>query len=293
MLTETTHTAPDLEELAAYVEGRLSGERKGQVEERLVRDEEYYEVFLHSVRFQREEKARRRSERKVLRWRPWYLAPLAAAAVLAALVGFPRLAKGPGDFAAALDPASVLASGDSWARLGWSTRSAGRDSRSYRQEELAFRLGVRTVDLRVAVAGGDREAARTVAEDLEQEASLAGLRSMAGAFGDLKTRVESTELDALRSQLTEAEEYLARRWKSSPEAMSHLRFGQWVEAGRLAAASHDSDALARLRRMAPEGGESTALLTVVESFLEVRDPSADDYREVAAAFDEALRSFAG
>ena len=50
MLSESQ--AADLEELAAFIDGRLSGERKARVEERLLRDEDYYEIYLETVQFQ-------------------------------------------------------------------------------------------------------------------------------------------------------------------------------------------------------------------------------------------------
>ena len=76
-----TH-APDLEDLAAFVDGRLSGERKARVEKRLLRDEGYYEVFLETVRFQQEqgqEGDRVAAVVPIARWRSWRVAaPLAA-----------------------------------------------------------------------------------------------------------------------------------------------------------------------------------------------------------------------
>ena len=43
--------APDLEELAAYVDGGLDVAERRAVEERLIRDEGYYEVYLETLRF--------------------------------------------------------------------------------------------------------------------------------------------------------------------------------------------------------------------------------------------------
>ena len=45
-MIEPVRDSPDLEDLAAYLDGRLSNELKARVEERLARDEDYYEIFL-------------------------------------------------------------------------------------------------------------------------------------------------------------------------------------------------------------------------------------------------------
>lgn len=48
----------DLEELAAFIEGRLKGEARARVVRLLAESEDAYEVFAETLRFHTEERAR-------------------------------------------------------------------------------------------------------------------------------------------------------------------------------------------------------------------------------------------
>ncbi len=298
MLSES-HT-PDLEDLAAFVDGRLSGERKARVEERLLRDEDYYEVFLATVHFQeqsreqsQEEQQGRETERSstapvaIARWRSWRVAaPLAAAAVLAIAVGVLRPA---GDLAAVLDAPALVARGETWTDTGWSvTRSGGPGASGLSSQEIAFRLGARTVDLRVALAGDDPQAAIHFAAQAEGWCGDAGLFHLAPHYRHLREQIESGgETEALLDLARQAEEQLAESFEGP--AARRFALGRWAEAGRLAALSGDAGALDRVLRRDP-GSRSVA---AIESQVE-RLKGADLELAVAEeAFRGILHALAG
>ncbi len=289
--------APDLEDLAAFVDGRLSGERKERVEERLLRDEDYYEVFLATVGF-REEQDREQQGREeergpaapvaISRWRSWHVAaPLAAAAVLAIAVGVLRPA---GDLAAALDAPAIVAR-ETWADTGWSvTRSGGPGPSGLEPEELAFRLGARTIDLRVALAGDDRQAAERFAA---QAAGWSGdpdqfhLFHLVPGYQHLGERIADGETEALLDLARQAEELLAE----SLEGAEAQRFalGRWAEAGRLAALSGDAGALDQVLRRDPGSRRVAAIGSQVER---LEEPDLEP-AVAEEAFRGILRALAG
>ncbi len=285
----------DLEELAAFIDGRLVGERKAQVEARLLRDEDYYDLFLETVRLQ-EEQAReeRPPEVRGVRWQR-FAAPLAAAAIFTFLaIGLLRLRAD--DWAAHLDPAAVVVGGESWDDPGWSRpRSADPVAGQYLPEQLAFRLGARTVDLRIALAAGDRASANRLGTQCAELARAAALLTAAAACDRVVQAAEQTASPVLEAAAAEAETLLKDSFsRGAPEAR-HFAFGQWAEAARLAAHSCDQGALQQIVRKAPDPVTPTlapqlARLRQLVGQAVARDRSCAD---AAALLGELVRALAG
>lgn len=282
----------DLEDLAAYVDGRLSGARKSQVEERLLRDDEYHEVFLDAVRFQQ---TQAQGTGEVVRpaagrWRrSWRVAvPLAAAAAVV-VVGMTLLYpdRTVAGWASRLDPQAVLAQGGRWDDPGWS-RSRGEEG-AYRPKELACRLGVRSLHLRLALSAGDRETVARQADRLARLARDAELVLVPALYESLHD--EAVEIDVLRGRVELAEE--ACYEDGSPEKRFFL-LGAWLEAGRIAALTGDGKALTRLARarpaVLPEDGLDSQFV-----FLDValERKGEDRFKETLSAFANLLHVLAG
>jgi hypothetical protein len=302
-MIELEHDAPDLEDLAAYLDGRLSGERRSSVEERLLRDEDYYEVYLETASYLQEQGPADAVESgKVVTpaawWQSWrVIAPLAVAATVVLAVGVWRLTVGPPTevWVARLDPAQIVEQ-EGWKDPGWARLRGNNVSQGYyRSEELAFRIGLRTVDLRVALAARNRVAATTLVAMLEQMTGAADLFVANAAYQDLLDQVGAADFDDLFEQTTEIEELLDESIESgSPEARS-FALGAWTEAGRLAALSGNADVLAGVfgnRREAQKIDKITTFLKDVESVVEA-EPGAQDFDAAEAAFEKIARALAG
>lgn len=296
-MTESAHKSPDLEDLAAYIDGRLSAERRAAVEERLVRDEDFYEIFQQTASSQDEEDGGQTPGGEVLAWRrrPAFLALATAAVLFAAAVGFLILRFGPGqDVASVLDAAAIAALDRPWSEPGWSSiRSPRGDLRELSTEELAYRLGVRLVDLRIALAVEDRPRIDRLTEDLEKISAAAGRRSIAAGFANLRKAVENGELAGAPARLAVLEERLAEGFDVFPGAAARLRLGRWTETVRLAALTGDSDTVRRLRREAPEVAELAPLLAAIDAVLAEPEPSKAKLEALADDLGEASRKLAG
>ncbi len=297
-MIEPERDAPDLEDLAAYVDGRLSGELKARVEERLARDEDYYEVFLETVRFQEEQGREQQAGGEVVAPAAWWrsrriqvAAPLAAAAVLAAAVGVPRLIGGPptAELVARLDAQVVL---DNWVEPGWNVNRGELDPDLLRRQELAFRLGTRTVDLTVALEAGDLHAAGGWAAQLEKLAAGHDVLLPLGfKLTELITQIDGGDLAAAAKGAAQLEAHLADLLKRSEARYFDL--GRWNEAGRLAALTDDDEVLAgvfRGRRVARGIEAIEGHLGDLEAALEARPP---DFEAADRAFSGIARKLAG
>ncbi len=289
--------AADLEQLAAFIDGRLSGEQKAKVEERLLRDEDYYEVFLETVRFQEEQKAAGEGGGgRVVWWRSWRVAvPLVAVVLLVVVVGLlvPGERPLPGDRLALLDPSAIVAR-EGWDQPGWTVLRSGNIAEGrYRPEEIAFRLGVRAVDLRVALAADDRQAAERLVSVLEQLAGSSDLLLVSAAYGELGNQFESVEPEALVTQVAKIERSMFESFEEGAPEARRLALGAWSEAGRLAAFSRDAGALARVVREDPGIDEVATEIETLELILEGSEPGEDAFEEAEVAFRGIAKSLGG
>ncbi len=312
-MIELERNAPDLEDLAAYLDGRLSAEHKARVEERLARDEDYYEVFLESARFQEEQAAAGEDAEVVAPaawWRSWAtIVPAAIAATLVAAVGLPRLVLGPTteQWAARLDPASVTGIKD-WRLPGWQTNRGDPDPMPgkvdrQRQRELAFRIGSHTIHLRIALAAGDRSAAKRAARQIERRTDEHDfLIGYSTAYEALRNSPEDEEIEALRLRARELEAKLAKSI-ADVQGADRYALGQWNEVGRLAAlagsAAEGSDraenekVLAGIWRRRRVATAIDAIGPDLETLEKALDQTEPDFEAAAGAFSKIARELAG
>lgn len=299
-MIELERDAPDLEDLAAYLDGRLSDERRAQVEERLLRDEGFYSVFLESARFQQEQLEESGGGEVVAPaawWRSWrVIAPMAVAASLVIAVSLWRLNQGPNTSVADLN-ASKIVDQEGWAEPGWTVlRSSNITQGRYQPKELAFRIGLRTVDLQVALAAGRRDAARMLTAMLEQLTDAADLFGASATYRDLLDRIESADFEALARQAAEIEKLIAEGYEADPEEDRGFALGTWTEIGRLAALAGDAKVLAdifRDRRQAQSIDDIAKHLDELEAIVDQSDPDEEDFEAAAVAFSKIVRKLAG
>lgn len=286
-MSEPERHVPDLEDLAAYVDGRLSAERRAWVEAHLLRDEELYEVFLATVEFQKEHG--RSAEKPNPRWsRIWLLLPLAAAAALALTLA-PSLLRERAPtqkWAELLEPAAIAALNEDWSDPGWSRK---RGENCPLPEALPFRMGAWSLDLRLALLAGDDVEAQQLALQLANLAACGGLYLQESAYSQLAAQWTVTRAVDRREQATSIEKGLAELFGDDPRELRLFRLGGWAEAGRLAAATRNAPALARIIRNAPETGEIPEIKPQLAKLESLAKRSALEPQDFTAA-DEAFRA---
>ncbi|GBD31638.1 hypothetical protein HRbin33_00597 [bacterium HR33] len=235
----------DLEELAAFVDGRLEGEARARVIRLLASSEEAYEVFAETLRFQAEERARGARVVRFPRWRRAVLVPLAAAAALALLLVQDRWLGTPQPEALSgarlvrqldLSPAAVATLGAEWDRHPWSVTRGG--AARLDESELAFRLGMRSADLAAALRMTDYTGAeRLAAEIVELLEGVELSQPVTSRYVDLRAKLEQGE--SLQSLLEAAErsEQSLSRLLDSPQ----FDLGRWCAAASLAVRLRNQD----------------------------------------------------
>ncbi len=290
--------APDLEDLAAYMDGRLSGDKKARVEERLLRDEDYYEVFMETSRFQQEEAGEKAEVRNLFRRRSWKLAAIAlpAAAALAA-VTFTVLRSDndptAGEWVADLDAKAIIQA-DRWDRPDW-TRFRGPGD-PFTREQIAFRLGATAVHLQLALAAEDGGTAQSLSAQIQRWSRDSDLFIASDEYKRLSELPEDTELGQLTVAAAKAEDLLTTEFAAGSEEARRFRIAKWSEAGRLAALGGDIPALRRVLRGARDARISEEIseeIAEIDELLRRTTPSPDDLKSIQVAFDDIAKTLGG
>jgi hypothetical protein len=259
----TTHEPlehPELEELAAYVDGRLSGADRDRVTDHLDRCPDCFELVAETVRFQREDETEQRGGGTVVRsnrfgrlgGRKLASIAAAAAALVALAIVIPRLAPGPEEL-----PGPRLASADLLEAFSEGTARAAVDAIPRDTPALGFagdpgrgpaavRLGARLVDLRTAARAGSGLRAREMVYSIEDLiASAAGEErdraldpALDSFLEEAGSALDGEDFGRLEAATSRLEAGLEARLETGLDRDA-LAFGKWAEAGRLAAAAGD------------------------------------------------------
>ena len=247
---DSMDTNADLELLAALIDGRLSGEERARAMKLLAESDEALELFANAVRAQPAPEAKVVSISAARRWVQWkVVAPIAAAAALASVM-LPRLL-GPGvngvlatQLAMELtkDPGFPGALHEGWEQRGWTvTRGVPRETGTARtgspmESKLAFRLGVRSLDLQVALRRADTSLAGRLTNEMLETLVAVGFSDLVAArYTELKSGLATDPLARSIERASRAEREL-RDLLASPSFV----FGQWAGAADLAAQAHDT-----------------------------------------------------
>jgi len=242
----TADEQTDLNLIAAFIDGRLAPAERERALQLLARDEAAFDIFADALRVQASDADTkvipidaRRSRRFLKRWT--VLVPAAAAAVLLVAV-LPRLRPSRGNIAAAPSAAVIVAqlaqqpsdlrtvAGPQWDQRDWSVTRGGTSSLA--ESARDFRLGVRQVDLQVAIAIDARQVAdRLIAEMMGWIAAVQFSEPVASKYTDVRAKLGGNESrDRLVADASDAEAGLSQLLDSFWFAL-----GKWSAGAELAA----------------------------------------------------------
>jgi hypothetical protein len=176
---------PDPEEIAAFLDGTLPPARRARLTEHLASCERCYEVFAGAADFLAEDTESRdeetspaapalpfepRRRRGALGPRAWWAAAAAVAALVAVGAGLLLRARGEEGlsterYARYLAGSTLAAESFPWGRT---LRGGAGENPDVPFDRTSFKLGVRLLDFRLALAGGDAERARKALSRLDR-----------------------------------------------------------------------------------------------------------------------------
>ena len=305
----------DLELIAAFIDGRLTGAERERAVTLLGNSEAAFEIYADALRARADlgeakdegnvipiDKAR---SRKAFAWRT--IGSVAAAAVLMIAVLPSIRARRDRDLLAAStaeialpltqrkDLASALPPG--WEERNW-TVYRGAVGSSLVDSTTAFRLGVRATDLHVALASGDTErAGRIAGEVLELLQSLELADVPRADYVDMRSRLTSGQAaERVLASALGAErdlgDLLDSRW---------FDYGKWFAAGEIAARAQSASFFASpktarfLDRSIERGNLASSDVELLRQVAELADQgvSAQDFDTIRQRFAELIRRHGG
>ncbi len=287
---DSTEPTADLELIAALIDGRLSGVERDRAVKLLADSDRTLEVFANAIRCQPEQAATKVVPiSSAAGWRRWRVAiPVAAAATLTLAVQPLLVARLRSDSSAAQLAVAISTHAGSpnalvagWESRGWAVMRGGGESRDpgragREQPILAFRLGVRSVDLQVALGRSDRTLASRLTDDVLRLLSAVGFSEMVAAdYTELRSRLVGDTPEQSIKRASHAEQDLGE-FLDSP----YFAYGKWVGAAELAARVHNASFFT-----------STTTAHFIRSMSEKRALSAEDaaaLRSIAARTDTGL-----
>lgn len=257
----TKNGCPPLEDLAAFLDGRLSGEERARMTAHLADCERCYEVFAGAARFQEDSAQKGRvfrfpfpkrkpadPEKPADRDR-WKTAALAASALLVvglgSFIGYQTfLAQQEMVVADLIEP---LQGQEAANQLYEYTRhrSGAEEEGALSWEAPSFMVGVLLVDLRLSLAAGDVKSSEDLLREIGAELKKVLLMDdEANRYFAEATRLAQTpSVDLLRQIAATAPERERRLGDEDESSLDpeFLAFGKWTEAARLAAVTRTPD----------------------------------------------------
>ena len=242
---------PDL--IAAFIDGRLSGAERERAVRLLAESEAAFEIYSDAVMARGDLKETPvlslTGHREERRSRRWWIAGVPAAAAAALLIAvFPAVQARRANATLAMHADSIaqpltsrpqlaLALGPTWDEGRWSVNRGGGST--FVDSTVALRLGVRAMDLQVALAVRDRDRASRLAAEM---AELLGSVSLGDAarveYAGLRKRiVDGDSIGEVVTAASAADDYLRDLFVKLP----WFGFGKWFAACELAARAHSAD----------------------------------------------------
>lgn len=321
MNVQTSHH-PELEELAAFIDGRLAGDRRQRMVGHLAACAECRDLFADAADLVAAQESigaepEQPVERRLLSgpWRRKAVFAAALAAALALVVVAPPIVTRLLAPANTLDAISeeLIAKGtepdarlatqvtETWLGHRWPRYRSVGEVASLEREELSFQLGVRVLELDIALRGGHSELAQRITYRLESllvddpgnEQALYRYASEQGIRGQLEAGADPrslTQLNASAAALLGAEAPAA-----GEGATDRLWFelGLWARAAQLAAGAGETEFFAepanrrRLRTFAEQPFDPR-VEAVVERLAGLAEDPADHLPEIARTLDELI-----
>jgi hypothetical protein len=269
----------DAEELAAFVDGRLQGERRRLMMERLADDEDAYELYEEVIRVRDEiasdesadpampalstprtgaqgvgrstgtasvvQLPTRRGEPGSRRSRVgWWAAAAAAALVVLSgwlLLSPPEPGTASVELLAAFDRTTLGPKVTAAALDHLVPVPRGGDGLTREQRATHFQLGVRAFDLALAAAAGDRDATEAWIGEIHHLLVQGVPVSFMhqDVYEELSRRHANGEPPASLERAIADAEADLAEELDSPETTPYFAFGRWVEAMRVAAVTED------------------------------------------------------
>lgn len=242
-MTARDLTSEDTEQIAAYLDQTMSQSEREAFARRLDVEEALYEVFVDTVRFREQASLSTkvvkhpRAQRSFRRF-----SGIAAILLLGVATPFVLRNRSVESFSEALVASGELDSNleDAWYEHAWTSLRGGWHTTD--ESRSAFRLGVYTIDLEIAVRTGRYQQAELLADRMRDLAvDVDYLEPLEASYRAIQLELkEGSATEEILSLVRLGEVTLM---ESLQESLAFYELGRWAETGRLAAKSRNEGLL--------------------------------------------------
>lgn len=237
---------PSLEDISSLIDGALDEQKRDRLLGHLSQCDKCYEVFSMAKEMAKEEKMPAMKRAAISPIRRWILSPapiaIAAAVILVIVIKF---------FLQLTGEYSPLSSSQIMSRLSKSTdiRTLARTIKeglapSYGftvavpLEKASFRIGVSLIDLEISLAAEDKAKSLDIIKRVNSNLrDIEGSGDLISFYSDISKKLEE---GAPPKEFSEKSQKIESFIKNK-DTFLYLRFGEWVEGGRLAAFSKNKE----------------------------------------------------
>lgn len=306
---------PELEELAALIDGRCRAAEAARIRAHLASCAECYEVFSETLHLQEELREDEKPawgldpfpfETRPKVWPRWAALAVAAALVLGAGTGLWLFLNPTPDLSVVALAEPLTEKAPALTKSAWNEVKRGSgDGEKIATEELAVRAGVAVLNLQVALVSNNKEAADSAVAQVcnvlgisrDQNQPDGALKSSqldypdpgtVPFYGNLRGRFAQNAPATLAAEAAKQAETLRQALEEN-----YFDLGKWAEAGRLAAIARKPSSLesqqARFLLKQLQGEKDADLPpTVVKAIETVEKLPATQFEALQAAFEQIL-----
>jgi hypothetical protein len=193
-----------------------------------------------------------------------------------------------------------FAAGSGWEDPGWSRLRGTTIEELLGTEQIAFRAGVRAIDLEVAKGRGQTDLADHLAIEVGSLLRALGDSEALGQPRELERHLEVFETASARSERAESLRHLLELLGRHPQLGSVYLTGQWAELGRLGSRARELEILQNrpFRRFCEEAidadrrGVARAELERIASLVQ-KEIRPEEQRELRASFARVVATLGG
>ncbi len=242
----TAEECPSPEDISSFIDSTLDEQKRDKLLGHLSRCDRCYEVFSMAQEMAKEEEIPAIKRAAISPTRKWILSPapiaIAAAVILVVVIRF--VLQLPGEY-------TPLSSTQIMSRLAKNTDVKTLD-RTIKEglvpaygftgavplEKASFRIGFFLIDLEISLAAEDKEKSLDLIKGLNSALqNIEGSGDLILIYSDISKKLEE---GASPKEFTAGSQKVESFFKNK-DTFLYLRFGEWVEGGRLAAFSKDKE----------------------------------------------------
>ena len=235
-----SESCPSSEDISAFLDGRLDGKQRDTLMGHLSHCDRCYEVFSMAQEMANEKKEEVVREKK----KSWIYAPIAIAAAVVLIIVIKFVMEPPGDYVplSSNQIVSKLSKNTDTKTLAKTIKEGLSPFYGFTGaiplEKASFRIGISLTDLEISLAAEDKAKSLDLIKRINSIfQNIEGSGDLVLFYGDISKKLE----EGISPREFSGKSQKVESFFKNRNGFLYLRFGEWVEGGRLAALTKNKE----------------------------------------------------